>query len=168
MNDIQGIITILLVLGFGIIIVILLSRKRDNTEHSRLETQIRDEFARNRTENAGISRTNREELMNSFKVLGDKIDAQLRDIREETAKKLDEMRKTVDENLKDTVEKRFNESFKLISERLEQVQKGLGEMQQLASGVGDLKRVLTNVKTKGNLGEIQLGGILEQVLSRAV
>jgi DNA recombination protein RmuC len=69
--------------------------------------------------------------------------------------------------LKDTVEKRFNDSFKLISERLEQVHKGLGEMQQLASGVGDLKRVLTNVKTKGNLGEIQLGAILEQILSPA-
>jgi DNA recombination protein RmuC len=75
------------------------------------------------------------------------------------------MRKTVDDNLRDTVEKRFNDSFKLISERLEQVHKGLGEMQQLASGVGDLKRVLTNVKTKGNLGEIQLGSILEQILS---
>ena len=89
----------------------------------------------------------------------------LREIREETAKKLDEMRKTVDENLKSAVEKRFDDSFKLISERLEQVHKGLGEMQQLASGVGDLKRVLSNVKTKGILGEIQLGAILEQMLS---
>jgi DNA recombination protein RmuC len=150
-----------------------ISKKRGHSEDiSRLESElskldglIRDEFSRSRTENAGISRTNREELMNSFKVLGDKIDAQLREIREETAKKLDEMRKTVDENLKDTVEKRFNESFKLISERLEQVQKGLGEMQHLASSVGDLKRVLTNVKTKGTLGEIQLGSILEQILS---
>jgi len=75
------------------------------------------------------------------------------------------MRKTVDEKLQETVEKRFNESFKLISERLEQVHKGLGEMQTLASGVGDLKKVLTNVKTRGNLGEIQLGAILEQILS---
>jgi DNA recombination protein RmuC len=165
-----------------LIIYITLSKKRDNSEEishlnssverldegaSRLDALIRDEFSRSRTESAGISRTNREELMNSFKILGDKLDSQLREIREETAKRLEEMRKTVDENLKDTVEKRFNESFKLISERLEQVQKGLGEMQQLASGVGDLKRVLTTVKTKGNLGEIQLGAILEQVLSPA-
>jgi DNA recombination protein RmuC len=71
----------------------------------------------------------------------------------------------VDEKLQETVEKRFNESFKLISDRLEQVHKGLGEMQSLASGVGDLKKVLTNVKTRGNLGEIQLGAILEQILS---
>ncbi|MDR2532595.1 MAG: DNA recombination protein RmuC [Oscillospiraceae bacterium] len=163
-----------LILVLNVISLIFITKKRDNPEISRLDagvsrldTLIRDEFSRSRTENAGISRTNREELMNSFKVLGDKIDAQLREIREETAKKLDEMRKTVDENLKDTVEKRFNESFRLISERLEQVHKGLGEMQQLASGVGDLKRVLTNVKTKGNLGEIQLGGILEQILSPA-
>jgi len=131
----------------------------------QIDTLMREEFARNRTESNAASRQNREELMNSFKILGEKIDVQLRDIREETAKKLEEMRKTVDENLKDTVEKRFNDSFKLISERLEQVHKGLGEMQQLASGVGDLKRVLTNVKTKGNLGEIQLGSILEQILS---
>ena len=94
-----------------------------------------------------------------------KIDEQLTAIREESSKKLEEVRKTVDENLKDTVEKRFNDSFKLISERLEKVHQGLGEMQQLASGVGDLKRVFSNVKTKGTLGEIQLGSILEQILS---
>jgi DNA recombination protein RmuC len=159
------IIIIILLVILIILVLILKPRKQPEQNHSRFDNLIRDEFSRNRTENADISRTNREELSNSFKILGDKIDIQLKEIREETAKKLDEMRKTVDENLKDTVEKRFNESFKLISERLEQVQKGLGEMQQLASGVGDLKRVLTNVKTKGNLGEIQLGGILEQVLS---
>ncbi|MDR0649819.1 MAG: DNA recombination protein RmuC, partial [Synergistaceae bacterium] len=72
----------------------------------------------------------------------------------------------VDEKLQETVEKRFNESFQLISGQLEQVHKGLGEMQTLASGVGDLKKVLTNVKTRGNLGEIQLGAILDQILSR--
>ena len=161
---------------------------------SRFDVLIREEFALNRGESGKASRESREELTNSFNALGDAlrqtiaalsaaqkqqfelfatqqeslkraIDSQLKEIREETAKKLEEMRRTVDENLKDTVEKRFNDSFKLISERLEQVHKGLGEMQQLASGVGDLKRVLTNVKTKGNLGEIQLGAILEQVLS---
>lgn len=90
---------------------------------------------------------------------------QLQTLQSENAKKLEEMRNTVDEKLQSTVEKRFNESFKIISDRLEQVHKGLGEMQTLASGVGDLKKVLTNVKTRGNLGEIQLGAILEQILS---
>ncbi|MCL2351924.1 MAG: DNA recombination protein RmuC [Firmicutes bacterium] len=93
------------------------------------------------------------------------VDRQLAAIREETARRLDEMRKTVDENLKDTVEKRFNDSFGVISERLEKVHQGLGDMRQLAAGVGDLKKALTNVKTRGTLGEIQLGAILEQILS---
>ncbi|PKP21875.1 MAG: DNA recombination protein RmuC [Bacteroidetes bacterium HGW-Bacteroidetes-21] len=93
------------------------------------------------------------------------IETQLQTIREENTKKLEEMRATVDEKLQSTLEKRFNESFKLISDRLEQVHKGLGEMQTLASGVGDLKKVLSNVKTRGTLGEYQLGGILEQMLS---
>jgi DNA recombination protein RmuC len=76
------------------------------------------------------------------------------------------MRKTVDEKLQDTLEKRLGESFKQVSERLEQVHKGLGEMQSIASGVGDLKKVLTNVKTKGILGEYQLANIIEQLLPR--
>lgn len=93
------------------------------------------------------------------------IEKKLQTIQDENSKKLEEMRKVVDEKLQESVEKRFNESFKLISERLDQVHKGLGEMQTLASGVGDLKKVLSNVKTRGNLGEIQLGAILEQILS---
>lgn len=86
-------------------------------------------------------------------------------IREETADRLDEMRRTVDEQLQKTVERRFNASFRVISDQLEQVHRGLGEMQQLANGVGDLRRVLTNVKTRGTFGEIQLGAILDQFLS---
>lgn len=93
------------------------------------------------------------------------IEKRLESIQNNNEKKLEEMRVTVDEKLQASVEKRFNESFKLISERLDMVQQGLGEMQSLATGVGDLKRVLTNVKTRGTLGEIQLGTILEQVLS---
>lgn len=89
----------------------------------------------------------------------------LNQIRKENIEKLDEIRVIVDEKLKSTLEERFDKSFKLISERLEMVHKGLGEMQSLASGVGDLKKVLTNVKTRGNLGEIQLGNILSQILS---
>ncbi len=109
------------------------------------------------------------ELTTSIEIRFDKIretiEGKLQKLQEDNAKKLEEMRVVVDEKLQSSVEKRFNESFKLISERLDQVHKGLGEMQNLASGVGDLKKVLTNVKTRGTLGEIQLGNILEQILS---
>lgn len=93
------------------------------------------------------------------------VEKQLKAIREDNTTQLNEMRKTVDEKLHDTLEKRLGESFKHVSERLEQVHKGLGEMQNLAVGVGDLKKVLSNVKTRGILGEYQLGNILEQILS---
>ena len=93
------------------------------------------------------------------------IDSRLKDIQADNAGKLDEMRKTVDEKLQSTLEQRLGQSFKQVSQQLEQVYKGLGEMQNLATGVGDLKRMLTNVKTRGNFGESQLGALLEQVLS---
>ena len=86
-------------------------------------------------------------------------------LQEDNNVRLEEMRKTVDEKLQKTLEDKMNASFKIVSERLEQVYEGLGEMQTLASGVGDLKKVLTNVKTRGILGEIQLGAILKQILS---
>ncbi len=97
--------------------------------------------------------------------LREKVDERLRTLQEDNAKRLDLMRQTVDEKLQGTLEKRLNDSFKLVSERLEAVQRGLGEMQSLAAGVGDLKKVLTNVKTRGIWGEIQLGTLLEQMLS---
>ena len=84
---------------------------------------------------------------------------------ETTGERLEKMRETVDEKLSKTLEERLGQSFKIVSERLEAVQKGLGEMQSLASGVGDLKKVLTNVKTRGVLGEIQLGNILEEIMA---
>lgn len=93
------------------------------------------------------------------------VEQKLASIQEENSKKLEEMRKTVNEQLQGTLEKRLGEAFTQVSERLEQVHKGLGEMQNLASGVGDLKKVLTNVKTRGTWGEIQLGNLLEQVLT---
>lgn len=93
------------------------------------------------------------------------VERQLQLVREDNNNKLEEMRKTVDEKLNDTLERRLGESFKLVSERLELVHKGLGEMQNLATGVGDLKRVLTNVKTRGVWGEIQLENLLEQILT---
>ena len=93
------------------------------------------------------------------------IDEKLKDLQENNEKKLDQMRQTVDEKLQVALEKRLGESFKIVSERLEAVQRGLGEMKNLATGVGDLKRVLTNVKTRGTWGEVQLGAILEQILT---
>jgi len=89
----------------------------------------------------------------------------LRTLQEDNSRKLEQMRAVVDEKLQSTLEKRLGESFKQVSERLEQVYKGLGEMHSLATGVGDLKKVLTNVKTRGTWGEIQLGNILEQILT---
>jgi len=97
--------------------------------------------------------------------LREAVEGQLQSMREDTGKRLEQMRATVDEKLHETLEKRLGESFKLVSERLELVHKGLGEMQSLASGVGDLKKVLTNVKTRGTFGEIQLGSLLEQILA---
>jgi DNA recombination protein RmuC len=93
------------------------------------------------------------------------LESQLQKLQADNAAKLEQMRATVDEKLQSTLETRLGESFRLVSERLEQVQRGLGEMQQLATGVGDLKRVLTNVKTRGIFGEVQLGALLEQVLT---
>ena len=93
------------------------------------------------------------------------VQAQLVALQEDNSKKLEAMRQTVDEKLHATLEKRLGESFQMVSERLEQVHKGLGEMQTLAAGVGDLKKVLTNVKTRGSWGEIQLGALLEQLLA---
>ena len=93
------------------------------------------------------------------------LDAQLAQLQQSNAAKLDEMRATVDEKLQGTLEKRLGDSFKQVAERLEQVHKGLGEMQTLAQGVGDLKHLLTNVKTRGIFGEAQLGALLEQVFA---
>jgi len=93
------------------------------------------------------------------------VETRLTAIQADNANKLEEMRRTVDEKLHATLEQRLGESFKLVSERLEQVHRGLGEMQTLAAGVGDLKRVLTNVKTRGTWGEVQLSALLEQLLT---
>jgi len=104
---------------------------------------------------------NEQKLENIRKTMETKI----KDLTEENNNQLEKMRQTVDEKLQKTLEDRISQSFKLVSERLEDVYKGLGEMQNLAAGVGDLKKVLSNVKTRGILGEVQLGAILEQILS---
>ncbi len=114
-----------------------------------------------------------EERLNQFSLNNEKKLEQIREtvenkltrMQEDNNKKLEKMRETVDEKLQKTLEDRIGKSFQLVSERLEEVYKGLGEMKTLASGVGDLKKVLSNVKTRGILGEIQLGAILEQMFS---
>lgn len=153
---------------------------RNREESTRALKENREELAsslqamKQQLEQGG--RENRTELNEGLKVfrettelrlekVRETVEGRLRILQEDNARKLEEMRITVDEKLQASVEKRFNDSFRLISERLDQVHKGLGEMQTLAGGVGDLKRVLTNVKTRGTLGEIQLGSILEQFLS---
>ncbi len=153
----------------------------------RTERSVREEIAKNREEAAKALRQSREELAGALKGVGDTlygqvglltqttdkkldmlreaVEQRLQAIQADNAKQLDQMRATVDEKLQGTLEKRLGESFKQVSERLEQVSKGLGEMQSLAAGVGDLKKVLTNVKTRGTWGEVQLGAMLEQVLT---
>ncbi len=105
------------------------------------------------------------QVLDNIKGVESTIEKHLKSIREDNTQQLNEMRKTVDEKLQTTLEKRLGESFKQVSDRLEQVHKGLGEMQNIAAGVGDLKKVLTNVKTRGVLGEYQLENILEQILT---
>ena len=109
----------------------------------------------------GFSRANEEKLEAIRTAVEDKLGT----IQKENTEKLEQMRQTVDEKLHDTLEKRLGESFKLVNDRLESVYKGLGEMQNLAVGVGDLKKVLSDVKTRGTWGEIRLGNILEQYLT---
>ena len=109
----------------------------------------------------GLTESNQKKL-DELKVA---VQDKLQSIQQDNNKQLDQMRATVDEKLQGTLEKRLGESFKQVSERLEQVHKGLGEMQLLATGVGDLKKVLTNIKTRGTWGEVQLGVLLEQVLA---
>lgn len=145
-------------------------------ELSRSIINISDSLLKRMTENAGMQK----DMLDSFsKQLGDMtklneakietlrqtIENRLKALQEDNARKLEQMRAVVDEKLQVTLEKRLGESFKQVSERLEQVYKGLGEMRSLASGVGDLKKVLTNVKTRGTWGEIRLGNILEQILT---
>ena len=155
---------------------------------------FREEFSRNREEAGAAAKAQREELASTLKnvsdstfkslaeisailrgqleqvvnqsaKVADKVDLRLKELQQDNAQQIDKMRATVDEKLQGTLEKRLGESFKLVSDRLEQVHHGLGTMQQLASDVGGLQRVLTNVKTRGGWGEVQLGALLEQVLT---
>jgi DNA recombination protein RmuC len=123
----------------------------------------REKFGDLMTRQDALSRNTQE----IFDKIRESVEKKLKDIQTDNSAKLEKIRETVDEKLHKTLETRLGESFQIVSERLEQVQKGLGEMQTLATGVGDLKRVLSNVKTRGVLGEYQLGALLEQLLSSA-
>jgi DNA recombination protein RmuC len=151
------------------------------------ERTLKEEMALGRKESADSEKRLREELSNLFKGLGDSnntrmlefaetqnknmekmrevVEKRLESLQKDNSEKLEAMRVTVDEKLHETLEKRFGESFKVVSDRLEAVHKGLGEMQTLALGVGDLKKVLSNVKTRGTWGEAQLGNLIEEILT---
>jgi DNA recombination protein RmuC len=172
--------------GLGIVNVALLVflLVKQNTG-SGLDAPLRDEFARNRKEFTSANKDLRQEVTQSLtqsrdtlekrldqmrdkndeklEVIRKTVETRLESLQKDNADKLEKMRSTVDEKLQSTLEKRLSQSFKMVSERLELVHKGLGEMQNLASDVSDFKRVLTNVKTRGTWGEVQLESLLEQV-----
>src|SRR4030095_1074902 len=131
----------------------------------RSERMLREEMARSREEGANAAKAQREELTKSLESVRSVVDLRLKQLQEDNSTQIDKMRATADENVQGTLEKRLGESFKLVSERLEQVHQGLGAMRQLASDVGGLQKVLSNVKTRGGWGEVQLGSLLEQVLT---
>jgi DNA recombination protein RmuC len=207
---------ILIIISIVILIVVLIKKSSAQDKklpetllflekgQSRLESVVKDEISRNRTEANENGKSTREEISRSFKSFRDSTDnrmaefsstqstnfesfskklseltekneakmehirltveGKLENIQKDNSEKLEKMRQTVEEKLENTLETRLGEKFKLVNDRLEQVYKGLGEMQTLASGVGDLKKVLTNVKTRGTWGEVQLGNLLEQLL----
>jgi len=162
-----------LVGGALIVAVVVLLIRRGNQRPAediakRLETidrSLRDEFSRTREEAGAAAKNQREELARSLESVRSIVDVRLRQLQDDNAKQIDNMRATVDEKLQGTLERRLGESFKLVSERLEQVHQGLGAMRQLASDVGGLQRVLTNVKTRGGWSEWQLGILLDEMLT---
>ncbi len=165
-------LTILLVLNTILLAALLARALTPRKDDDRVERLVREEMANNRRESAQSINAFTDQLlkltdMNERKLekVREVVETRLQALQEDNSRKLEKMRETVDEKLHSTLEKRLGESFKMVSERLEKVHAGLGEMQSLASGVGDLKKVLTNVKTRGTWGEIQLGNLLEQMLT---
>ena len=165
-------IIILLIINTVLLAILFMREMARRKETDRVERLVREEMSNNRKESAqGMDAFSKQLLiltqMNEQKLekVRDVVETRLRMMQEDNSQKLEKMRETVDEKLHSTLEKRLGESFKIVSERLEKVHEGLGEMQNLASGVGDLKKVLTNVKTRGTWGEIQLETQLEQFLT---
>jgi DNA recombination protein RmuC len=188
MTPLMWALAVVAVVNTVLLVVLLLRRAADPAERlgarfdaidraaERLDRALHEEMGLSRKESAEVGRGLRDEVTTSLTRLSDGtvkqleavravIEQRLQALQADNAQKLESMRQTVDEKLQGTLERRLTESFKLVSQSLEQVQKGLGEMQTLASGVGDLKKVLTNVKTRGTWGEIQLGALLEDCLS---
>ena len=140
----------------------LAQRLAEDARHSRQElTLALGRFGEQQQQRLAALTADNEKRLGEVRAT---LENQLKAIQQDNAAKLEQMRATVDEKLHNTLETRLGQSFQLVSERLEAVQRGLGEMQSLATGVGDLKRVLTNVKTRGTFGEVQLGALLEQIL----
>jgi DNA recombination protein RmuC len=143
--------------------------KVDLSGIERLEAQLKDEMMRSRQENSSGQKEIREELgktlNTNFGNITNVVEGRLNNLQKDNSEKLEKMRETVDEKLHATLERRFGESFKMVSDRLDQVHKGLGEMQTVAAGVGDLKKILSNVKTRGTWGEVQLGNLIEEVFT---
>jgi len=168
-----------LIVGAGISVIVFAITRRGKKEGAELiqrfelleraqergERLIREEMARSREENSNAAKTQRGELTASLESVRGIVDLRLKQLQEDNTGQLEKMRATVDEKLQGTLEKRLGESFKLVSDRLEQVHQGLGAMRQLASDVGGLQKVLANVKTRGGWGEVQLGNLLEQLLT---
>ncbi len=186
--DPQILLIVLLVAAIANLVVGILVLARDPARReAELLRTLREELRHGREEDAAAARALRDELRQGSEAaaaaLGQRIaDANsqnlaaletlrvslatgVKALQEGNERKLEEMRVTVDEKLHGTLEKRLGESFQLVSNQLEAVQRGLGEMQSLATGVGDLKKVLTNVKLRGTWGEVQLRAILEQILT---
>lgn len=132
---------------------------------ARIEAALREEAARGRSEMGESARQNRQELSDAVERMRRTVEEKMRSLQDDNSKKLEHIRQTVDEKLHETLEKRLGDSFMQVSQKLEMVYRGLGEMQALAAGVGDLKKVLSNVKTRGVLGEGQLGTLLEDLLT---
>jgi DNA recombination protein RmuC len=164
--------------GLVLMVIFLLTRRSGSDDglllkkiellesaQERGERMLREEMSRGREENANAAKAQREELTKSLETVRSIVDVRLKQLQDDNARQIDKMRATVDEKLQGTLEKRLGESFKLVSDRLEQVHQGLGAMRQLASDVGGLQKVLANVKTRGGWGEVQLGALLEQVLT---
>lgn len=170
------IVNIVLLLGIFAVLYLKISNPKPNGEKGkemedlkkelvRLESILKDEMSRNRLETSSGQKDTREELRGTLTTLTQSVEQRLVSLQQDNSQKLDRMRETVDEKLHATLEKRFGESFKLVSDRLDQVHKGLGEMQTIAIGVGDLKKVLSNVKTRGTWGEAQLGNLIEEIMT---
>ena len=175
---------LLVLIGLLVAVLVKLSARKDDAamqeKLDRLQKELRDEVRQSRREsNEAIQQTVQhmsQVLLTAQTAANTAVNenlesirramvTQLSGIREENSRQLEQMRQTVDEKLQKTLNDRITQSFRLVNERLEQVYAGLGEMRTLASGVGDLRKVLSNVKTRGILGEVQLGAILEQILA---